>query len=190
MDNARAMFETNFWGAVDLTRETLPLLREGRGRVVMISSVAGIISQPMTSMYCASKRALEGFTDSLRQEVKHFGISVSLVEPAYVKTDLLGKTQAVRTESELSAEELKRRTATTELYPYFFSKKFRDKKLKIMTHGDSPQVTTDAIFDALASTYPKTRYVVASVNGTPAWAIVWFFWAATDRLKDFFIKSM
>lgn len=189
-DNMRDMFETNFWGAVDLTREALPLLRAGRGRVIMISSVAALVSQPMTSIYCASKRALEGFTDSLRQELRHFDISVSMLEPAYVQTDLLGKAQALKDDSDMSAEEKKRRDRSEELYPHYFSAKHKAKKLKTMKSGDSPQVTTDAIADALTSPYPKTRYVVASVNGSPAWAIGWLFWVAPDRLKDFLIKNI
>lgn len=189
-DNMRGMFETNFWGAVDLTRQVLPLLREGKGRVIMISSVAALVSQPMTSIYCASKKALEGYSDSLRQELQHFDISVSMLEPAYVKTDLLGKAQALKVEGDMSKEELERTEKQRHLYPHYFSQKRREKKVKTMMSGDTPQVTTDAIFDALVSPYPKTRYVVASVNGNPAWVIAWLFWAVPDRLKDFLIQNV
>ncbi|CAM9274186.1 unnamed protein product [Ectocarpus fasciculatus] len=189
-DNARGMFETNFWGAVTLTREALPLLRAGRGRIIMISSVAALISQPMTSMYCASKRALEGFTDSLRQEVRHFNISVSMLEPAYVQTDLLSKVQALKSTSDMTQQELDTKAKADMLYPQFFSAQHREKKVRTMKSGDSPQVTSDAILDALASPYPKTRYVVASVNGTPAWVVAWIFWAVPDRLKDFLVNNI
>ena len=184
------MFETNFWGAVDLTRECMPLLRKARGRVVMISSVAALVSQPMTAVYSASKRALEGFTDSFRQEVKHFGISVSMLEPAYVNTDLLSKAQALRPPDELSPDEQHRKEQTEALYPHYASVAHKKKKLKTMKKGDSPQVTTNAIYDALTNPFPLTRYVVASVNGTPAWVIGWLFWAAPDRLKDYLIANI
>ena len=189
-DNARGMFETNFWGAVTLTREALPLLRTGRGRIVMISSVAALISQPMTSMYCASKRALEGYTDSLRQELRHFDISVSMLEPAYVQTDLLGKAQALKAPSDMTQQELETKGKAEALYPQFFSAQHREKKVRTMKSGDSPQVTSDAITHALTSPYPKTRYVVASVNGNPAWVVAWIFWVVPDRLKDFLVKNI
>lgn len=189
-ENMRGMFDTNFWGAVDLTQEALPLLREGKGRVIMISSVAALVSQPMTSLYCASKKALEGFTDSLRQEVRHFDISVSMVEPAYIKTELLGKIQAMKAETEMSKGEQELMHKQETLYPHLFSKKNRAKKAGTLKGGDTPQVATDAIMDALVSPFPNTRYVVASVNGTPAWVIGWVLWALPDRSKDLILKKM
>jgi NAD(P)-dependent dehydrogenase (short-subunit alcohol dehydrogenase family) len=89
MDLARKQMETNFWGAVRVTQAVLPLMREQRsGKVIFITSLAGLIGVPYQSFYAASKHALEGIAKSLRQEVMEFGISVSCVEPGFFKSNL------------------------------------------------------------------------------------------------------
>lgn len=86
---ARKQFETNFWGAVNVTKAILPLMRQQRGgKIITIGSLAGLIGVPFQSYYAASKHALEGFFKSLRLEVKPFGIKVSVVEPGFFKTNL------------------------------------------------------------------------------------------------------
>jgi NAD(P)-dependent dehydrogenase (short-subunit alcohol dehydrogenase family) len=186
LSTAKWMFDTNFWGAIDMTQQFLPLLRECRGRIVMISSMAAIVSNPCTSMYCASKRALEGYTDALRQEVQSLGVSVSIIEPAYVKSNLIGKVQ--ETMSKVTPQEAQKNSEIEKLYHHLFTPEKRQKKLKTMTSGDSPQVTTDAIAHSVMDKNPKSRYVVASVNGIPAWVLGWLMWALPDRLRDFFIE--
>lgn len=86
---ARKQFETNFWGTVNMTKAVLPLMRQQRGgKIITIGSLAGLIGVPFQAYYAASKHALEGFSKSLRVEVKPFGISVSVVEPGFFKTNL------------------------------------------------------------------------------------------------------
>ncbi|GAB3641345.1 SDR family oxidoreductase [Spirosoma arcticum] len=86
---ARKQFETNFWGTVNMTKAVLPMMRQQRsGKIITIGSLAGLIGVPFQSYYAASKHALEGFFKSLRFEVKPFGISVSVVEPGFFKTNL------------------------------------------------------------------------------------------------------
>jgi len=78
----RVVMEVNFFGAMALTRLALPLMRKaGRGTIVMVSSLSGLLGLPGSSAYCASKFALEGATEALRNEVSRFGIRVALVEP-------------------------------------------------------------------------------------------------------------
>jgi NAD(P)-dependent dehydrogenase (short-subunit alcohol dehydrogenase family) len=80
-------FDTNFFGVMDLTRSVLPLMRrQGHGRVVMISSILGRVAMPWRGAYNASKFALEGITDTLRQELRGSGIEVSLICPGPVKS--------------------------------------------------------------------------------------------------------
>ena len=80
--------ETNFWGAVRVVQHALPIMRrQGRGRVVLISSIGGIVGIPFQSFYSASKFAMEGYGESLAYEVAPFGIQVTLVEPGNVRTD-------------------------------------------------------------------------------------------------------
>ncbi len=85
-----AQLDTNFLGAVRVTAAVLPTLRrQRRGKIVNISSLGGLAALPYTSAYAASKFALEGYSESLRQELLSFGIYVSLVEPSNVKTETL-----------------------------------------------------------------------------------------------------
>ncbi len=84
----RHQFEVNVFGAIQLCREVLPGMRaQGRGRIVNVSSLAGKVSVPLMGAYCASKFALEAFSDALRAEVKPAGIRVVLVEPGPVATN-------------------------------------------------------------------------------------------------------
>jgi NAD(P)-dependent dehydrogenase (short-subunit alcohol dehydrogenase family) len=87
----RAVMDTMFFGAVALTREVLPILRrQGRGAVVQISSVGGIVSPPGFGAYCAAKHALEAMSESLAAEVAPLGVRVLIVEPGNFRTNLLG----------------------------------------------------------------------------------------------------
>ena len=83
----REIFETNLFGQVDLTNRLLPAMRRaGAGRVVMISSVLGLVAAPWRGAYVATKFALEGITDSLRLELAGSGIGVVLIEPGPIAT--------------------------------------------------------------------------------------------------------
>lgn len=78
----RAKFETNFFGALSVIRAVLPLLRkQGSGHILGVSSVAGVYASPIIGFYHASKWAFEALHESLAQEVKGFGIKVTLLEP-------------------------------------------------------------------------------------------------------------
>jgi NAD(P)-dependent dehydrogenase (short-subunit alcohol dehydrogenase family) len=88
---ARAQLETNLFGALWVTQAAVPLLRaQGHGHIIQVSSIGGISAFPMVGIYHASKWALEGFTQSLAQEVAGFGIKVTLVEPGGFTTDWSG----------------------------------------------------------------------------------------------------
>ena len=86
--DVRALFETNFFGTVRVIQAALPLLRQqGSGHIVGVSSGMGIVAVPLIGFYCASKWAVEALHESLAQEVKSFGIKVTLLEPAAYATD-------------------------------------------------------------------------------------------------------
>ena len=86
----RAQMETNFFGPLNVTRAVLPVMRRQQsGHIVTITSTAGIVSGGFGSAYGASKFALEGWTESLREEVEQFGIGVTAVEPGFFRTELL-----------------------------------------------------------------------------------------------------
>ena len=86
----REQMETNFFGAVRMTQLLVPHMRErGSGRIVQLSSVGGLFALPYNSAYAASKFALEGYSEALRHELMPFGVFVSLIEPAGVRTESL-----------------------------------------------------------------------------------------------------
>ena len=92
-DEARAQMETNLFGALWVTQAALPFLRaQGSGHIIQVSSIGGISAFPLVGMYHASKWALEGFSQSLAQEVAGFGIFVTLVEPGGFSTDWSGSS--------------------------------------------------------------------------------------------------
>jgi NAD(P)-dependent dehydrogenase (short-subunit alcohol dehydrogenase family) len=94
IDEARAQFETNFFGAVRMVRAVLPAMRaQGGGRIVIIGSLAGLLGVPFEGFYSASKHALEGYSASLRYEVKPFNIQVTVIEPGFFRSQLGGAKQ-------------------------------------------------------------------------------------------------
>ena len=92
----RMQFNTNVFGLMDVTRAVLPVMRAQRsGHVLNLSSVTGIAGFAMASLYCASKFAVEGFSLSLAEEVKQFGIHVTLVAPGFIRTDFFEPSSMV-----------------------------------------------------------------------------------------------
>src|SRR3954453_22327682 len=88
-DDVRAQFETNVIGLLDVTRAFLPQMRARRyGRIVNISSLLGQISVPGSGIYGGTKHAIEALSDALRMELKQFGISVVVVQPSFVSTEI------------------------------------------------------------------------------------------------------
>jgi NAD(P)-dependent dehydrogenase (short-subunit alcohol dehydrogenase family) len=84
---ARVSFETNFFGTMRVCGAALPIMRrQGSGHLVIFSSIAALISVPFQAFYCASKNALEDYAESLRGEVRPFGIRVVLIEPGDYRT--------------------------------------------------------------------------------------------------------
>ena len=86
-DKIRQQFEVNFFGLVLLTQKLLPFLRQSKGHIVNFSSVFGFTGFPLTSLYCASKFAVEGFSESLSHELRPFGVKVTLIQPGGYRTN-------------------------------------------------------------------------------------------------------
>jgi NAD(P)-dependent dehydrogenase (short-subunit alcohol dehydrogenase family) len=97
LHEAKAQIETNLWGAVRLVQGVLPVMRAQRsGRIVLMSSIGGVIGIPFQAFYSASKFALEGLGESLAYEVAPFGISVTLVEPGNFATDFTASRRTTK----------------------------------------------------------------------------------------------
>jgi NAD(P)-dependent dehydrogenase (short-subunit alcohol dehydrogenase family) len=108
IEDLRAIFDTNFFGAVRMTNAVLPDMRERRrGRIVNVSSLAGLIPLPYLGPYCATKHALESYSETLRHELLPLGIGVALVEPGYFNTGIA--TRKVRTDARLTDYDTQRR---------------------------------------------------------------------------------
>jgi NAD(P)-dependent dehydrogenase (short-subunit alcohol dehydrogenase family) len=90
IEDVQAQFATNLFGVFNVTWAALPVMRSARhGRIFNISSLAGILGAEVASLYCASKFALEGFSESLAKEIAPFGLYVTIVEPGPFRTDFL-----------------------------------------------------------------------------------------------------
>ena len=93
IDELRRQFEVNVFGHLAVTQKCLGLLRKSRGRIINISSTSAFVAAPYVGAYAASKHALEALTDALRVEQRHFGITISLIEPGDVNTPIWQKSR-------------------------------------------------------------------------------------------------
>jgi NAD(P)-dependent dehydrogenase (short-subunit alcohol dehydrogenase family) len=139
---ARAQIETNVFGLLWVTQAVLPVFREqGHGHIIQVSSVLGITTLPLLGIYNASKWAVEGISESLAQEVKQFGINVSLVEPNGFATDWAGASAA--------------QSAPIEVYDGL-RQSFNESSNQEGFFGD-PAATSDAVLKLVDAQNPPLR---------------------------------
>jgi short-subunit dehydrogenase len=98
-ENLRHQFEVNVFGLIFLTQKLLPPLRNSKGHILNLSSVLGLVGFPLAGAYCATKYAIEGFSESLSYELKPFGIKVTLIEPGGYPTNFSNAVQWVAKDS-------------------------------------------------------------------------------------------
>jgi NADP-dependent 3-hydroxy acid dehydrogenase YdfG len=102
-EQIRKQFEVNCFGVIEMTRAVLPVMREQKsGHILNVTSIGGLASMGGFAIYCATKFAVEGFSEGLRDEVKPLGISVTIVEPGAFRTNFAGDSN-VRPETEIDA---------------------------------------------------------------------------------------
>jgi len=144
IEQAKAIFETNFFGLVRMTRAVLPpMRRQGSGRIINIGSVLGFLPMPYGALYAATKHAVEGYSESLDHELRTRGIRVSVIEPAYTKT-------------QFDANFL---PPDAMLDEYREARALLDDVLKgVMASADEPAVVADAVLQAAIALRPKLRY--------------------------------
>lgn len=139
-EQIRGLFDANYFGMVRVLRAALPLLREqGSGHILGVSSGLGITALPLIGFYCATKWAVEALHESLAQEVRAFGLKVTLVEPGAYATDF-GKSSQIADALEPYAE---------------FRKQFLTR-LAGMERGD-PEATSEAVLKLVDADDPPLR---------------------------------
>ena len=149
IEQARSIFETNFFGIVRMTRAVVPHMRRQRaGRIVNIGSVLGFLPMPYGALYAATKHAVEGYSESLDHELRTRGIRVSVIEPAYTKTQF----DANFMEPDAKLDEYREVRASL------------DKILKkVLAAADQPDVVADVVLRAASATRPKLRYAAGGL---------------------------
>ncbi len=159
VDELRRQLEVNLIGQVAVTQAVLPALRRSRGRIVFVGSIAGKSALPFLGPYAASKFGLEAIADSLRVELRPWGIDVSIVEPGSIKTPIW--TKGAERASRL------RNDAVDELYGEAIER-FRKLALRRGLNGVEPEVVAKVIEHALTASRPKARYLVGKDAKTRA----------------------
>jgi NAD(P)-dependent dehydrogenase (short-subunit alcohol dehydrogenase family) len=146
---AQALFDVNFFGVLRMTNAVLPIMRrQGKGRIVNLSSVQGFIPAPYFAIYSSTKHAIEGYSESLDHELRPFGIRVVLVEPAYTRTSF--EDHLAKPDQFLDIYESARAGITVTVR-------------KAMEKGDPPEVVADTVLAAATDPAPSRRYAAGKM---------------------------
>src|SRR5213083_1624693 len=149
IEQAKAIFETNFFGLIRMTRAVVPhMRRQGSGRIINIGSVFGFLPMPFMALYAATKHAVEGYSESLDHELRTRGIRVSVIEPAYTKTHF----DANLLEPDAQLDEYREARATVS----------RQLRAALET-ADEPGVVADVVLEAARAARPKLRYTAGGL---------------------------
>jgi NAD(P)-dependent dehydrogenase (short-subunit alcohol dehydrogenase family) len=147
--DVRAVFDTNYFGTLRVIQAALPLLRQqGSGHILGVSSGLGIVTMPLIGFYCATKWAVEALHESLAQEVKPFGINVTILEPGAYGTDF-GSPSSLKFAQGLGAYD--------NLRTQVFGRLSSEEK-------GNPAATPEAIFRIVDAEDPPLRFFVGNTN--------------------------
>ena len=155
IEQAKSIFDTNFFGIVRMTRAVVPHMRhQGGGRIINIGSVLGFLPAPYMALYAATKHAIEGYSESLDHELRTRGIRVSVIEPAYTKTQF----EANLLEADAKLDEY--RDVRTAL----------GKQLKeVLATAEEPGIVAGVVLQAASAARPKLRYTAGRVASRVRW---------------------
>ena len=141
---AQALFDVNVFGVLRVTNAVLPTMRrQGKGRIINMSSILGLIPSPYNALYAATKHAVEGYSESLDHELRTFGIRVVLIEPGLTRTSF--------------EESITRPDRLDSLYDSERSRMEALMRSGIQT-GDAPEVVAAAVVKAALAEVPRRRY--------------------------------
>lgn len=170
ISEAKYQFDVNIFGLARLTQLVLPYMRSQKsGRIINISSIGGSIGEPHGSWYHSTKFAVEGLSDSLRMEVKQFGIDVVIIKPGAIITEWNG----------IAREKLNEVSGNT-AYKDLAKKHIKMLETFDTKMGSQPIVIAETIKKAVDSERPKTRYSA----GSGAKAILFFRRILSDKMFD------
>ena len=148
MDEVRRQMEVNVTGLIDTTKAILPHFRENQaGMVVNVSSIGGRVSFPLSSLYNASKFAVEGLTESLHYELGAIGVKVKLIQPGMTRTDFAGRSFVFSNDESMA-----------EYQPMIGS--YLEKRKRSVQGASDPDGVATAIYDAVTDGTSTLRYVV------------------------------
>lgn len=150
IQQAKDLFDTNFFGIVRMTQAVVPhMRRQESGRIINIGSVLGFMAMPYMAIYAATKHAIEGYSVSLDHELRTMGIRVTVIEPAFIKTGIDANS----------------RDLDSKLDEYREIRTIVDKRVKQMLDvAEDPNVVADTVLKVASADNPKTRYT----SGTAA----------------------
>ena len=178
MDDLRRQFDVNFFGQVAVTQALIPALRRARGRIVLISSVGGLLTTPYLAPYHASKYALEAAANSLRLELAGSHIQVALIEPGSVATPIWEKNRGQVDELAVP-EELREQYGHV---PAAMAKALENTARR----GIPPERVAQTIERALSARRMRARYLI----GRDAHAMVWASRLLPDLLFDRLLRRV
>lgn len=156
IEDFRHAVEVNLIAQVAVTQALLPLVRTARGRIVFVSSVGGKMAMPFGSPYHAAKFGLEAVADSLRRELRSWGIGVAVIEPGSIDTPIWDRAGR-------AAEEISERVPAAQETLYgAMLERFREAVGRTAGRGIPPERAAETIARALTSRRPRTRYPVGA----------------------------
>lgn len=177
ISEAKKQFEVNLFGLAELTKLVIPEMRKkGAGKIINISSIAGKTWIPFGGWYNASKFALEGLSNAMRNELKEFGIDVVIIEPGAIKT----KWADIAAENLLNASGNGFYKEKAEKQAEKFNEMYSDKGLAVES-----SYVADVVFKAVKSSRPKIRYAVPF----HARALLFFNRVLPDKIMDLLINK-
>jgi short-subunit dehydrogenase len=157
-DMERAQFETNVFGSMELIQRVLPIMRkQGQGRIIQNSSILGIVAIPYCGAYNASKFAIEGFCNTLRQELHSTSIHVCLINPGPIKTKLRDNARVVFEETLKEHQTGFYQTVYEKLEQTYFDTKNRNDRFEL-----EPEAVAKKVIHALESSRPCAHYYVGA----------------------------
>lgn len=156
VDFAKKQFEVNFFGVIRVSSAVLPKMIEAKsGLIINVSSLAGLFGLPYQAMYSASKYAIEGYSQSLRMELKSTGVKVVLINPGDFKTDFTQNREKVPFPIKNEKLEKEYNTAVASME--------KDESV-----GQSPDVIAKKVCDIVNSSSPAHRYLIGALGQTIA----------------------